>query len=132
MAIWAAVALASFVMGQGAAPPIGWAEIESAKALLVGAKGELQPQQFELLEQELVEAETAFQRFSALARAGGEAAEVARGAEALVAAQRTSQLTEGLITLARAGPRLVALAMLWPASTATQSQRGVRRSSWRG
>lgn len=121
------VAVVTLALGQGASPPsppptIGWAEIERAKALLEAAKGELQPGQYELLESELVQAETAFQRFSALAKASGEAAEVVRAAEALTIARRTSLLTEGLNAVSRVGPSLVALALLWPAETATESQ----------
>src|SRR4051812_28349079 len=81
--------LANLVLGQAGPPPtIEWAELEHAKALLTEATGELQPQQYELLEEDLVQAEAAFQRFSTLAKAGGEAAEVVRGAEALTGAQR--------------------------------------------
>lgn len=124
MLIWyrALAPLASLLLAQGAPPTIGQAEIERAKALLVQAKGELQPQQYQLLEQDLAEAEAAFQRFSSLAKASGEPAEVARGAEALVAAQRASQMVEGLTSVSRTGPLLVALALVWPASTASQSQ----------
>jgi hypothetical protein len=114
--------LVNLVLAQSSPPTIGQAEIERAKTLLVEAKGELQPQQYQMLEQDLAEAETAFQRYSSLAKASGESAEVVRGAEALVAAQRASQWTEGLTTVSRAGPLLVALAIVWPASTATQSQ----------
>jgi len=120
--------MVGIALGQGAPSPqtppptIGWAEIERAKAMLAAAKGELQPKQYELLESELVEAETAFQRFSALVKASGEAAEVVRAPEALTGAQRASLLTEGLSALTRAGPSLVALALLWPAETATESQ----------
>jgi hypothetical protein len=116
-------ALANLVLGQAGPPPtIGWDELERARVLLAEAKGELQPQQYELLEKDLVEAETAFQRFSTLAKAASKAAEVTRGAEALVGAQRALQIGEEIGALARAGPMLVALALLWPASTATQLQ----------
>src|SRR5690348_5461622 len=81
---------------QGPAQTISWADIERAKTLLAQARGELQPQQFEVLEQELVQAESAFQRFSTLAKARGQTAEVARGAEALVGAQRASQIAAEL------------------------------------
>ena len=121
------VVLATSAFGQGApAPPvpptIGGAEIEAAKALLAQARQALQPQQYQVLEKGLVEAETAFQRFSSLAKASGKAAEVARGAEALTGAQRASQFAARLGAVSRAGPALVALALLWPSSTATQEQ----------
>jgi hypothetical protein len=122
MRVGLVAALANLMLAQSAPPTIGQAEIERAKVLLVEAKGQLQPQQYQLLEQDLVEAEVAFQRYSSLAKAGGESAEVVRGVEALVAVQRASQVTEGLTTVAGAGSLLVALAALWPASTASQSQ----------
>jgi len=104
-------------------PTIGAAEIEAAKALLAQAKGALQPEQYQRLEKGLVEAEGAFQRFAKLARAGGQTAQVARGAQALTAAQRASKIAEGLGKLsAKIGPLLVAMAMLEPSSTATQEQ----------
>jgi len=99
-------------------PPIRWADLERARALLAQAQQQLQPQQYELLKRELVQAEGAWQRYSTLARTSGQAAEVARGTEAISAAQRAARLTERLGTLTRAGPLLVALALLWPSSTA--------------
>src|SRR4051812_47893613 len=82
----------------GPPPTIEWGELERAKALLAEAKGELQPQQYELIEEDLVQAEAAFQRFSTLAKAGGEAAEVVRSAEALTGAQRALQVAEEIGT----------------------------------
>jgi len=76
-------------------PTIGVAELEAAKARLAQAKGALQPEQLQRLEKGLVEAEGAFQRYAKLAQAGGRAAQVARGAQALTAAQRVSQIAEG-------------------------------------
>ncbi len=106
-----------------AGSPIGVAELEAARALLAQAQAQLRPEQFELLERELIEAEGAFQRYSALARASGEAAEVVRGAEALAGARRATQIADGLGTVSRVGPMLVALALLWPrTSIATQSE----------
>lgn len=120
--------LVSLVLAQtGSAPlapqPISASEIEAAQALLAQARAQLEPEQYALLERELVEAESAFQRYAALARASGEVAEVARGAEALVGARSAAQLAEELGPISRVGPVLVALAVLWPSSSiATQSE----------
>src|SRR5262249_53280001 len=111
------------VLVQPSPGPIGWTELQRVKVLLEAARSELAPEQYEALGKELGDAEAAFQKFSTLARASGQAAEVARGAEALTGAQRASQVAEDLgETLGRVGPALVALALLWPSSTATQSE----------
>ena len=69
-AVLALVGAAFATSAVGQVPPtIGVAEIEAAKALLAQAKGALQPQQYELLERGAVEAQQAFQRYSALALA---------------------------------------------------------------
>lgn len=114
--------LVSLVLAQ-APQRINAAEIEAAQALLSQARTQLEPGQYALLERELVEAESAFQRYAALARASGEVAEVARGAEALVGARSAAQIAEELGPISRVGPVLVALAVLWPSSSiATQSE----------
>lgn len=120
--------LVSMMLGQTgptpqATPPIGLSEIQAARTLLSQAQAELEPRQYEVLEKGLVEAEAVFQRYVALAKVSGEVAEVARGAEAVAATKRASQIADGLGTVSRVGPLLVALAVVWPNdSIATQSQ----------
>lgn len=92
---------------------IGKAELARARSLLSEARNELEPRQYELLDNKLTEAERAFGRFEEFAKATGRAAEVARGTEGLAEARSGSELGE----LTRVGPLLAFLVLLWPSST---------------
>ena len=95
--------------------PIGKADLEQARKLLVRARTELEPRHWKLLDSRLTEAEQAWGRFGRLASESGKAAEVARGTGGVVKAVR---LGEASTALSRAGPLLALLVLLWPASTA--------------
>src|SRR5687767_14630739 len=95
-AAFAAPAMGQMVPVPQLPPTIGVAELEAAKALLAQAQETLRPEQYQRLQKGLVEAEGAFQRFAKVAQARGKAAQVARAAQALTAAQRVSKITEGL------------------------------------
>jgi hypothetical protein len=94
---------------------MGKADLDHARALLFRARADLEPRQWEALDRKLTAAERAFERFSQAAKASGQAAEVARGAEGLAQAGRARTLAE---VLPRAGPLLVFLVLLYPSSTA--------------
>ena len=91
------------------------ADLEQARALLFQARKDLEPRQWEALEGKLTAAERAFERFSQATKAGGQAAEVVRGAEGLAQAGRSRTWVE---VLPRVGPLLVFLVLLYPSSTA--------------
>jgi hypothetical protein len=94
---------------------IGKADLEQARALLSRARHDLEPRQWEALDGKLTSAERAFERFSRAAKASGQAAEVARGAEGVAQAGHARTLAE---FLPRVGPLLVGLVLLYPFSTA--------------
>lgn len=102
--------------GPDASLRIGKAELSQARALLSQARNELQPRQWEMLDNKLASAERAWERFDAAARASGRAAEVPR-AQDLSEAVRASKV-KGIRALPKLGPLLVALVLLWPAKTA--------------
>jgi hypothetical protein len=106
------------------------ADLCQARALLSEARNELEPHQWKLLDSKLAEAERAFERFNRLASAAGKAAEVARGAEGVAEAGRANA-PDGVGVARGAGPLLVLLMLLWPASTAgpEQAPGGLARSS---
>ncbi|WP_395850425.1 hypothetical protein [Cystobacter fuscus] len=91
------------------------ADLEQARALLFQARKDLEPRQWEALEGKLTAAERAFERFSQATKAGGQAAEVVRGAEGLAQAGRARTWVE---VPPRVGPLLVFLVLLYPSSTA--------------
>lgn len=94
---------------------IGKADLDQARTLLSRARNDLEPRHWELLDRKLTEAEHAWERFFVAARTSGEGAEVVRGAEGLA---RTGRVSQASGVLSRVGPLLVALVLLWPASTA--------------
>jgi hypothetical protein len=104
---------------QGNSSVIGKRELLEARELLDRARGELEPQQWALLDTRLREAEQAFQAFSVAATAAGRAAVVARGAETAVEAGRAGEVVEGIArSLPRTGGLLLLLGILWPSETA--------------
>src|SRR5262249_21625958 len=80
---------------------IGKADLDQARTLLSRAREDIEPRQWEQLDRKLAAAERAFERFSRAAKASGQAAEVARGAEGVAQAGRARTLAE---FLPRAGP----------------------------
>jgi hypothetical protein len=94
---------------------IGKADLDKARALLSRARQDIETRQWEQLNRKLTAAERAFERFSRAAKASGQAAEVARGAEGVAQAGRARTLAE---FLPRVGPLLVGLVLLYPSSTA--------------
>ncbi|WNG51969.1 hypothetical protein F0U60_53575 [Archangium minus] len=94
---------------------IGKPDLDKARALLFRARQDIEPRQWEQLNRKLTAAERAFERFSRAAKASGQAAEVARGAEGVAQAGRARTLAE---FLPRVGPLLVGLVLLYPSSTA--------------
>ncbi|MBM7113898.1 hypothetical protein [Archangium primigenium] len=96
-------------------PPIAKADLEQARALLLQARNDLEPRQWEALAGKLTAAERAFERFSQATKASGQAAEVVRGAEGIAQASRARAWVE---VSPRVGPLLVFLVLLDPSSTA--------------
>jgi hypothetical protein len=94
---------------------IGKADLDKARVLLSRARKDIEPRQWEQLDRKLTAAERAFERFSRAAKASGQAAEVARGAEGFAQAGRAGTLAEAL---PRVGPLLAVLVLLYPSSTA--------------
>lgn len=107
---------------EGAGPALAPSQIQSAdlvqaRALLSKARAELTRDQWELLDGKLTEAESAWARYNALVREGGEVARVARGAEGVAEASRLSRT---LLSLPRAGPLIVLLVAVWPSEIAEE------------
>jgi len=96
---------------------IGKDSLVRARTLLSEARNELAPSQWELLENRLAEAERAYEPFAKVAGASGKAAEVERAAKAPEAGLGAEPSGAGK-ALARAGPLLALLILLWPAETA--------------
>ena len=96
-------------------PPIGKADLEQARALLLQARNDLEPLQWEALAGKLTAAERAFERFSQATKASGQTAQVVRGVEGLSQVGRAKTWVE---VLPRVGPLLVFLVLLYPSSTA--------------
>jgi hypothetical protein len=101
---------------------IGKVDLDQARALLVRARTELRPEQWELLDRTLAEAERAWERFDALARPRGKAAEVLRAAGLLPAAgvvgARALTAAEAAAGAASVGALFAVLGALWPATVA--------------
>jgi hypothetical protein len=104
---------------------IGKADLDKARALLSRARQDIDPRQWEQLDRKLTAAERAFERFSRAAKASGQAAEVARGAQGVAQAGRARTLAE---VIPRVGPLLVGLVLLYPFSTAGSELD--RRPEW--
>jgi hypothetical protein len=96
-------------------PPIGKADLEQARALLLQARNDLEPSQWEALAGKLTAAERAFERFSQATKASGQTAQVMRGVEGLSQVGRARTWVE---VFPRVGPLLVCLVLLYPSSTA--------------
>ncbi|HEX5750384.1 MAG TPA: hypothetical protein VFZ09_29410 [Archangium sp.] len=94
---------------------IGKADLDQARALLSRARTDLEPRQWEALDEKLTAAERAFERFSRAAKTRGHAAEVSRGVEGAAQAGRARTVAE---TSPRVGPLLVVLVLLYPFNTA--------------
>jgi len=93
---------------------IGEADLEKARALLSEARNELEPRQWQLLQDKFVDAELAFDRFNGLARVHGVPAEVPRAEGGPSEARGTGEATKGLGKLRAAGPLLALLLLLRP------------------
>ncbi|OJH40345.1 hypothetical protein [Cystobacter ferrugineus] len=91
------------------------ADLDQARALLFRARTDLEPRQWEALDEKLTAAERAFERFSRAAKTIGQAAEVSRGTEGVARAGRARMVAE---TRPRVGPLLAVLVLLYPFSTA--------------
>jgi hypothetical protein len=116
------VQLVSAPMGPTLDPArIGKADLEHARALLSRARNELTMKQWVLLDRKLTEAEQAWERFDAVARADGRATDVPRGVEGVRAFGLVSKVGAGVEAASLGSflsPLLVALATLWPAPLA--------------
>jgi hypothetical protein len=97
------------------ASPIGKQELVRARELLSRTRDQVEPQQWEVLDRSLAEAEQAFEHLNSVAQAGAETTAVVRGAEGVANPGRAGAAVEAL---AEAGPMLIALILLWPSSTA--------------
>lgn len=104
---------------------IGKADLGQARALLDRARNELEPRRWELLDRRLTAAEQAFERFSTAAKASGQVAEVARGAEEFAQLRRARTFAG---SLSQVGPLLAGLTLLWPFNTAAPEIDG--RPPW--
>lgn len=134
----------TLVMAEGAAgqtlspSEISKADLVQGRALLSKARAELPPEQWELLNSRLTEAERAWEGFEALAGESGQLARVARGAEGVAEAARIARasgqatrvatgtegvveeggVSEGVLALAGIGPLIALFVALKPSELA--------------
>lgn len=113
-------------------PDIRKEDLVQARALLVKARADLEPRQWESLDGKLTEAERAWARYEALAQETGQVARVARAAEGTAEAARLARAggevareaegvaeAERIGSVATSGPLLAALfVLLYPSSVA--------------